>query len=373
MASGSSLKDELFNVESVGYLAGRFRDTGAVDADRFEAAVMERLTQLELKARITWIADCLCAVLPETLPEAAPILRAALPEPLDPTKTDNDFGRFIIAPLGEVVVSLGLEDHPGLSLDLLEEITQRFSMEWAIRPFLARWPDMVMDRLGDWAGHPNYHVRRLVSEGTRPKLPWAQAIPLPPDRALPLLDRLHADPTRYVTRSVANHLNDVTKIDAALAFDRIEAWHARNTQAQKELEWMTAHALRGLVKAGDPCAMALIGFDPDAAITVQDFHVPATARIGETIEISATLAAAEETGALVDYIFWRTRSNGQLAPKVHKMKKLRLTPGTPVTVAKRHLLKGDATTYRLYPGPHRISLQVNGRVLGEADFDLRAS
>lgn len=372
MASGSSLKDELFNADSVGYLAGLFAATGDFDGDQFATRVMDRLPELELKARIAWIAECLCAGLPPGLPEAAPILRAALPPPLDPTRTDDDFGRFIIAPLGEVVVALGLEDQPDLSLDLLEEITQRFSMEMSIRAFLIRWPDKVLARMEHWVGHPNYHVRRLVSEGTRPKLPWAQSIGLPPDRALPLLDRLHADPTRYVTRSVANHLNDVTKIDAAMALDRIDAWRAEARQVPKELGWMTSHALRGLVKAGDPRALALVGFDPQARITLADFHIPATARIGDTIEIRATLEGSADAGALVDYIFWRTRSNGQLAPKVHKLKKLRLMAGAPTTVAKRHHLKGDATTYRLYPGRHRISLQVNGRILAEAEFDLLA-
>ena len=370
MASGFSLKDDLFNAGTIGDLAGEFRATGLIDADRFEQAVMSRLGELELKARISWIAECLLAELPGTLPEAAPILRAALPPPLDPSRRDDDFGRFIHAPLGEVVTALGLEDHPELSLDLMEEITQRFSMEMSIRAYLIRWPDLVLTRMEDWAGHSNYHVRRLVSEGTRPKLPWAPAIGLDPARALPLLDRLHDDPTRYVTRSVANHLNDITKLAPNLAIDRLAAWKGAGRQAPAELDWMTSHALRGLIKAGDPRAMALLGFDPEAPIVVTGFRIPTEARIGETIEISATLESAAPTGAIVDYIFWRRRANGELAPKVHKMKKTQLAPGQPLTLVKRHALKGDATTYRLYPGGQRIALQVNGKVLAEADFEL---
>ena len=370
MASGFSLKDELFNATSVGQLGGWFGRTGAVDAARFEQAVMSRLGELELKARIAWIAECLLAELPDSLPEAAPILRAALPPPLDPTLTDDDFGSFILAPFGEVVVALGLEDHPDLSLNLLEEITQRFSMEFSIRPYLIRWPDLVLDRMQHWAGHDNYHVRRLVSEGTRPKLPWAQAVRLDPARTLALLDRLHDDPTRYVTRSVSNHLNDITKQTPELVLDRLTAWRGLDRQRKSELDWMTNHALRGLIKQGDGRALAMVGYDPDAPVAVQSFDVPARAAIGDAVEISATLTSEAETGVLVDYIFWRRRANGALAPKVHKLKTGRLKPGKPLVLAKRHVFKGDATTYRLYPGLQRMSLQVNGRIVADTDIDL---
>ena len=178
MAQGFSLKDQLFNDEKTRYLAGLFAKADApFDADAFHAKVMSRLLELELKERMTWIADCLQEVVPGELPQVAPVILRALPPPLDPTKTDDDFGDFIFAPLGEWVVAIGLE-YPDQSLDLLAEITQRFSMEWAIRPFLNRWPDQVLARMQEWCAHDSYHVRRLVSEGTRPRLPWGQAIGL---------------------------------------------------------------------------------------------------------------------------------------------------------------------------------------------------
>lgn len=371
MASGFSLKDDLFNADTIGDLVAEFRATGAIDADRFERQVMSRLGQLELKERITWIADCLVDELPDRLEEAAPILRAALPPPLDPGRTDDDFGRFIHAPLGEVVSKLGLETAPDLSLDLFEEITQRFSMELSIRAFLIRWPDLVLERMEAWTQHENYHVRRLVSEGTRPKLPWAPAIGLDVARPLDLLDALHADPTRYVTRSVANHLNDIAKVDRGLVIDRLAGWRDAGRQRAEELGWMTGHAVRGLIKAGDPQAMALMGFDPDAPITVRAFDVPDSARFGDAVEISAVLESDAPVGAIVDYVFWRRRANGALAPKVHKMKTVQLKPGVPVTIAKRHRLKADATTYKLYAGAQKFSLQVNGRVLADAPMDLK--
>ena len=370
MASGFSLKDELYNAGKVAGLAQRFGAASSdFDADRFEAAVMSRLLDLELKERITWIAECLRAELPDTLDAAAPILIAALPAPLDPTLSDDDFGDFIYAPLGEVVVALGL-DTPEPALAVIEEITQRFSMEWAVRPFLNHWPEETLAVLTDWTGHPNYHVRRLVSEGTRPRLPWAQGIALPLDRALPLLDRLHADPTRYVTRSVANHINDITKKDAGLALDRLDIWASEARQHAKELSWMTAHALRGLVKSGHPRALQTLGFDPDAPIELTALGLPDKIAIGETLKIDLTLMARAPTKAIVDYIFWRRKANGELTSKVQKIKQVSLKPDTPVSLSKLHKLKGDATTYSLFPGQHRIEIQVNGKVLGGADFTL---
>ena len=283
MAQNFSLKDQLFNAEKTRYLAGLFsRADPSFDAVAFEGQVMSRLPDLELKERMAWIAECLRQAVPGDLPQIAPVLLRALPPPLDPTKTDDDFGDFIFAPLGDWVVAVGL-DHPDLALDVLEELTQRFSMEWAIRPFLNQYPDQVLARMQDWCGHSSYHVRRLVSEGTRPRLPWGQAVGLKLTDPLPLLDRLHSDPTRYVTRSVANHLNDITKKDPELVLGRLQGWAAAEQQDQAELRWMTSHTLRGLVKSGYPDAMKMLGYDPDAEVAVT-VEVIGDARIGSALD-----------------------------------------------------------------------------------------
>lgn len=371
MTAGSSLKDQLFNAEKARYLAGLFSDAvPGFDADALVAAIMGRLPDLELKQRIDWIADCLGQAFPQPLPDLAPILRAALPPPLSNDRTDNDFGDFIFAPLGELVAARGLERDTDLALDLLAEITQRFSMELAIRPFLVRHPERVLEKMQAWAQHPHYHVRRLVSEGARPKLPWGIGIPLEPDRGLPLLDVLHGDTTRYVTRSVANHLNDIGKSDPDLVVATLRRWHGEVRQSPDELDWMTRHALRSLVKSGHPGAMALLGFDPEVEVTLAALDVPTTIAIGDTLDIRATLEATSDTRALVDWVFWRRRANGALAAKVFKLRQVALRAGEPVTLSKSHRLRGDATTFRLYPGPHRIEIQVNGRVIGGADFEL---
>ncbi|AUQ98498.1 hypothetical protein [Phaeobacter inhibens] len=370
MASGFSLKDQLFNQEKTRYLAGLFAaaDSG-FDAAGFEAEVMARLPDLELKERISLIAEVLAGHLPTDLETAAPVLRRALPPPLDPSLSDDDFGDFIFAPLGEFVVLRGLEAAPDLSLQLLSEITQRFSMEWAIRPFLSHWTDQTLSVMQRWATSENYHVRRLVSEGTRPRLPWGQSVPLSLVQPLPLLDQLHADPTRYVTRSVANHLNDISKKDPELVLDRLRSWQAAGRQRPQELAWMTAHALRGLVKAGHSGAMQMLGYDPDmplaATLTLRDDPV----HIGGALQFDCHLDGAPGAPVLVDYRLHFQRPGGKVSAKVFKLKQTVLTGGS-TRLSKRHRLKAGASTFTLVPGNHRLELLVNGRARAELTFDL---
>lgn len=370
MAGGYSLKDELFNADTVGDLAAGFRRADPKFDPGFEARVLSRFPELELKARIDWIADCLIEALPEGFPEAADVISDALPPPLDPTRSDDDFGRFIYAPLGEYAVKRGLEQHRDRALDLIEEITQRFSMEYAIRPFLNRWPDDTMARLAQWASHSNYHVRRLVSEGTRPKLPWGIGIGLPAGGALPLLDRLHRDRTRFVTRSVANHLNDISKKDADLVVATLRRWRDDPQQDPKELDWITRHALRDLVKKGHPGALSLLGYRPDAAIEAA-LTLPPSARIGETLEFSVSLTSRDDLPVLVDYAIGFVRATG-VRRKVHKLSVGQITAGKPLNLKKKHKLPANASTYQLYPGPHEVEIMVNGRVRasGLVEFTL---
>ena len=260
MSDRFSLKDHLFNAVTIGQLAEEFANAiRGFDKESFVANCLGGFADRELLQRLEWIADCLEPSLPQDFPAMARVLEAAMPPPLDPTLTDDDFGQFIHAVPGVLAVRHGLEDHRERSLDLLHEATRRFSMEAYIRPFIDRWPDETFARLEAWTEDENYHVRRLVSEGTRARLPWSGRLTIDPRRPLPLLDRLYADPTRYVTRSVANHLNDITKIDADAAYDRLSAWQAERPSA--ELDWLTRHALRSEIKAGAPRAMAPWGSD----------------------------------------------------------------------------------------------------------------
>lgn len=365
-----SLKDQLFNAEKVAYLGGLFAQADdGFDQEGYQAAVMSRLLEFELKERIDWIADCLLAQLPDTLEQSAPILTRALPDPLDPSKSDDDFGDFIFAPLGEVVVRLGLET-PELALSLLEEITQRFSMEFAVRPFLKHWPDHTLSKMTSWAQHQNYHVRRLATEGSRPRLPWGMSVGLPLDFALPLLDILHADRTRYVTRSVANHLNDIAKKDPDMVLERLSKWRDAGRQDAKELDWITNHALRGLVKAGHAGAMTFLGFDPDAPIQANVTLEDATPKIGGALTFEVALTGESDQKVLVDYRIHFKRPSGKASAKTFKLKQ-GVLGDAGLIVSKTHKLKANASTFQLVAGAHVLDIMVNGRVVATQEFQLR--
>ena len=371
MAQGFSLKDHLFNAETVGLLGQHFEEAGVFASAPFVSDVLRDMGPLELKARINLIADVLARYLPADFPQAAAAILRALPPPLDPDRTDDDFGHFIYAPLGVFVETHGLEDHRDLGLDLIEALTQRFSMEFSIRAFLNRWPEETLARMQDWAGHPNYHVRRLVSEGTRPRLPWGQGIGIGHDRTLPLLDRLHADPTRFVTRSVANHLNDVARTDPDAVIGRLAAWQAEGRQTEKELLWMRTHALRNLIKSGYPPALSHLGYDAGAEVIIDRFALaPQRLARGGTAKIEIALTVPARTPLIIDYVIDFAKAGGKSSPKVFKLKTLTAKAGQKIALQKTHHFKDDATTYRLHPGAHRLGLQINGRIRATLDFTL---
>jgi 3-methyladenine DNA glycosylase AlkC len=221
-----------------------------------------------------------------------------------------------------------------------------------------------------WARHDSYHVRRLVSEGTRPRLPWGQAVRLSLDQPLDLLDVLHRDRTRFVTRSVANHLNDITKKDPDMALERLRACAEQDVQNHDELNWMRRHALRGLIKAGHPQAMKMLGYDPDAILSCDISVKPDPVSIGSVLEFTCRIESVKDAPVLVDYVLWFRKADGGLRSKVFKLKTGMVKAGTALEMKKSHRLKGNATTFRLFPGAHRVQLQVNGPVRASADFEL---
>lgn len=366
-----SLKDHLFNAEKISYLTGLL-DPAIPGFDRlnFETEVMSRLPDLELKERIAWIAEVLSECLDPDFAVAADQIRASLPPPLDPSLRDGDFGDFVFAPFGKFVEDHGL-DHYDTSITLLKELTTRFSMEGSIRPFIAHRPEETLALFAGWARDPHYHVRRLVSESTRPLLPWAPRIEIDIRAPLPLLDVLHADPTRFVTRSVANHLNDIAKIEPALVVTTLGRWHESSSQDPAELDWITRHALRTLVKRGDPGALTLLGYSPEPHVDVAEIAVLTPEVLaGDGLRFSFSVTARRSEKLVVDYVIEFARKNGRRSPKVFKLKRLDLGPGEKVTLEKRHPLRRDATTYRLHPGAHGLFIVVNGRPMGRAEFEV---
>lgn len=369
--AGFSLADQLFNESSIGDLAREYSVLPGFEAEVFAREVLSGFDGLGLLERLDWIATCVEKRLPAEFPAMVEALRAAMPPELDPTLRDDDFGRFIHAVPGILAVRHGVEDHRDLALDLLYDATKRFSMEFYIRPFINRWPEETLARLDEWCGDENYHVRRLVSEGTRPKLPWARNITLAPDVPLRFLDRLHGDQTRYVTRSVSNHMNDLSKLMPDEVVSRLFAWREAGLQEPKELTWMTKHALRTAIKRGERGALDLLGYRAGPVSAKLSITTPEVV-IGEAVAFDVTLDCAEDLPVMVDYRLRFARPKGG-AEKVFKLKASEVKAGKALTLNKRHVLKGNASTFTLYPGTHGITVQVNGQDVAEGEFELVAS
>ncbi|KMK68046.1 hypothetical protein [Puniceibacterium sp. IMCC21224] len=358
--AGFSLADQLFNADSIGQMAAEYAVLPGFDPELFRSTALAGMASRGLLERLDFLADCVANQLPQDFPAMAGALEAAMLPPLDPTRTDDDFGKFIHAVPGILAVRHGLEDHRDRALDLIYSATQRFSMEFYIRPFLNRWPDETLARLDRWVSDDNYHVRRLVSEGTRPRLPWARNITLDPLVPLRYLDALHGDPTRYVTRSVANHMNDISKIAPDSVVGRLHAWRSGGRQQARELDWMTRHALRTAVKRGEAPALALLGYAADAPVEVALKLGTERVAVGELLRFAVAVTGDADCAVIVDYRIVFARPDGRSGEKVFKLKTGKVKPGIPLMLEKAHRLKGDATTFRWHPGTHALVVQVNG-------------
>lgn len=336
----------------------------------FVRDALRGLPALELKARVSHIIAALHAHLPADYPRALEVIvaageggrRAAVPPALR---------GFAAWPLIDFIGVHGLA-HPAASLDALRHLTDLFSAEFAVRPFIAQAPAATLEVLAGFIQDDNEHVRRLVSEGTRPRLPWGMRLSefqRDPTPVLGLLEQLRDDPALYVRRSVANNLNDISKDHPDLAVATCRRWQGGGGD---ERAWIIRHATRGLVKAGHPGALALHGCDPDAAVELDGVSLSSTSvAVGEDLGLVLSLRS---TGGgpqtlIVDYVVHHVKKNGARTPKVFKLAKLTLAPGETRALRRVHKLRFISTRV-YYPGLHRVEVVVNGRVLGGADFEL---
>lgn len=358
-------------------------------AEEFTARAGAGLADLEMKGRVVHVADALAATLPEDFTEAAGILVKALERP--------GFDGWVVYPVDDYVARYGI-GHPEVALPLMAGLTSRWSCEFAVRPFIELHPELTFEYFDRWIDSDDEHLRRLVSEGSRPRLPWAarlKAFIEDPSPTISLLDRLADDPSPYVRKSVANHLNDISKNHPDLAVETAKRWLAEAGEpggidaaaegltagpaegltadpAAGRRRWIVSHGLRSLVKAGDPEAMRLLGFDPEADFSLTFFRVaPDEIRIGEAVMIELSLAAADSTPVMVDYAVHHAGSSGKRSPKVFKLKRTVLKPGVETHFRREHRIR-EVSVRRIHPGPHLIEVQVNGKILAAATVDVRA-
>lgn len=338
------------------------------DQKRFVRLAARNLKGLEFAGRVRQFSDALRATLPDSIPAALHVLTRSLPpeQPDAESVTDG----WLQWPVGQFIADHGL-NHFDASMSAMVELTKRFSSEFAVRPFVEQRPRETFARLQSLTDHPNQHVRRWCSEGTRPRLPWGKklrALVSDPSPIWPIVEALKDDDELYVRRSVANNLNDIAKDHPMAVVRRCKAWSRHSTTGR---DWIVKHALRSLVKAGDPDALAVVGFAPPKKLSAELWVRPKQIAVGSAVQLTAqltsTLGRAQDL--LVDYAVHYVRQGGKTAAKVFKWTRVRLPARGQLTVEKRHAMR--LTTIRaLYPGVHRLELQVNGVRMATATFKL---
>jgi 3-methyladenine DNA glycosylase AlkC len=336
--------------------------------ERELVGISKKLGPLELKDRVRLVAATLRELLPPDYPAALAILLRAAESP--------DLKGFGLWPFTELVQSHGLQ-HFDESMRALHFLTQKFTAEFAVRPFLIRYPEETLALLSGFARDPSHHVRRWVSEGTRPRLPWGErlaALIADPTPSLRLLEELKYDPELYVRKSVANHLNDISKDHPALVVRTLARWIREAPAAEREkIAWIARSATRTLVKKGDEAALDLLGVARDAQVKARKLRLNQAAfRVDDTLELRFEIESesAGDQKLVIDYAIHFVRANGERGPKVFKLKTFMLGAGERVEITKRHPLRA-ITTRTYYPGEHLLEIQVNGRIRLRKAWELR--
>lgn len=372
MEETSNLVRDVFNPTSIGGMAESIQQAHkSFDAKGFTATVVAQLGELSYSERIILITETLEVYLPNDPKESIDIITRALP-PEMPASGEASFRGFIIVTLTRFVSRNGLQ-HFDLSMKSLYEMTKRFTAEWDIRPFIVEYPEKTLALLKQWITDPNMHVRRLVSEGTRTRLPWGMRLKMfidDPYPVLELLEQLKDDPELYVRRSVANNLNDIAKDHPDLVIETLTRWQKG---ASEGTQWIIKHATRTLIKDGHNEALALLGFDPKVKAELSNIKLnTATIQMGDTLEFSTELTLQGKTtkDLVVDYVIYFMKANGKLAPKVFKLKTLKAKPGQAIELTKRHAIK-PITTRKYYAGKHELGILVNGQELAREAFTLK--
>ncbi|MEU9736706.1 DNA alkylation repair protein [Streptomyces sp. NPDC048002] len=362
--------DELISADEIHRLAGLLRrhapGTSSWDAVAESATALGTLSVSE---RARAVGEALLSDCDRDHARLAQAVRAAL--------TDPGLTGWMVWPLTEAVAVAATGDGGDEpfddGLDLLARLTPRLTAEFALRTFLNADLDRTLAAAHRWTASPDPAVRRLASEGTRPRLPWARQVPSinrDPSVTVPLLDALHTDASDDVRRSVANHLNDISRLDAPLATSAAARWLRGPDPTTPAL---VRHALRTLVKAGEPVALELVGFHGgrDDVKVVGPVLTQTRIPMGGTLSFSAHLTnvSAAPVSLAVDYVVHHMKANGRTAPKVFKLARRDLTPGESTEVTRTHSFR-PLTTRVYHPGTHAVQLQVNGHRFDLVEFTL---
>ncbi|WHS58048.1 DNA alkylation repair protein [Pseudomonas sp. G2-4] len=353
---------EIFNAARLEHIAGEMSAVyPAFDAKAFLRMANDGLAELSVMQRMARVSECLHAMLPLSYEASLDVLRDLAPR-LN--------SMFVSMFLPHYVAAYGRHCFD-LSMDALKYFTQFGSSEFAVRHFLRDDLARTLNVMHDWALDANEHVRRLASEGSRPRLPWSfhlEPIQANPELAAAILEALKADNSLYVRKSVANHLNDITKQHPDWVLDRIENWPLQ----ERHTAWIARHALRSLIKQGNPRALAVIGVAGKAQVDVLELKVtPAVIRLGEQITLSFKVQSTLEQSQrlVIDYAIDYVKASGGTAAKVFKLKTFDLPALGCATLSRAQHIR-ELTTRRHYAGRHAVHLLVNGERLGSTAFEI---
>lgn len=354
------------------------QSTVKFDKKQFEQLAITGLNSLELKQRVHHIIDAMTHTLPQDFSQTSAVL-VHVPDFWIDGSEDDSYSVFAAWPIIDYVAVQGLEQ-PELALETLHALTKLFSAEFAIRPFIIKYPTLCFEFFATWANDDDEHVRRLVSEGTRPKLPWGiqlKALVKDPTPSLPLLKKLSTDTSLYVRRSVANHLNDIAKDHPELVIETCLAWQ-KAQPAHQDLAWVIRHATRTLVKNGHPKSFSLLGFTANPKVTVSQLTLSSSElTFGEEISMQFEInsSACKAQSFVVDYAVHFMKANGKQAAKVFKLKNCQLTGSAEnqtLQLTKKHSFK-KISTRKYYAGEHKIEILINGKSMASKSFMLCAS
>lgn len=345
------------------------------DRNGFFQAATDKLASLELKARSDQITRAMCVYLPNDFAHAGEIILASL-SPADGSDLPNTpvnargISGWAVMPMTHYVGLRGLE-HFSLSMILLKEMTSRFSSEFGIRFFLIEKPEETLQILMNWAEDESEHVRRLVSEGSRPRLPWAMRLPgliKNPVPLLPLLEKLKDDSSEYVRRSVANNLNDIAKDHPDVVIEIARQWFPDASLGRQRL---VRHACRTLIKQGDQKILQILGYEKPVLKCQLRLLTPKVL-LGTFLQFEITLTSTtnKAQALIIDYVIHHQKANGLHSPKVFKWKTITLQSNQCHYARKKHAIK-KITTRVYYPGLHRLEIAINGLRFDSSEFELR--
>lgn len=327
----------------------------------------EAWDEKELKDRMRHMAVTLHAHLTEDYEKNSAILIGIVKQLQKNGVKENSFEFMFIPDYIEVYGQAYFD----ASITAMEYITQFTSCEFAVRPFILKYEEAMVGKMWQWAQHPHQMVRRLASEGSRPRLPWAMAIPnfkRDPGPIIPILESLKNDESETVRRSVANNLNDIAKDNPVTVIELVQQWKGQTPNT----DWVVKHGSRTLLKQGNPEIMQIFGFSNSDDVSIDHLKVqtPVVA-VGEDLVFSFELVNQKSENCLVrlEYGIYFMKANGTLSRKVFKISEREYLGASRTQITRNQPFK-RITTRKLYAGLHQVAIIVNGHEVAKAEFEL---